>query len=196
MQRGTTGVPFHRRRTNDETVFVTVSAYNKRGRETRRDRPSRHERSRSPSFIAKHSTRRCRFLASLVTYRQSRSRLRPRYQAVSRVHLRARASPHWSRRIAALRKNQAVEEPLSISCESFLPLSAYNSRVYFWIDSLKYDRRMFCLCVDTVLAGDGEEGGGGGEHLTTRQYFLVFTVRGYWERKDLRKGERIFDRWR
>lgn len=38
---------------------------------------------------------------------------------------------------------------------------------------------MFRLCVDTVLAGDGKEGGGGGEHLAARRYFLVFTVREY-----------------
>lgn len=43
--------------------------------------------------------------AGLATYLEPRSRLRPRYRPVSRVHLlRARASAHWSRRIAALRK--------------------------------------------------------------------------------------------
>lgn len=43
--------------------------------------------------------------AGLAIYLEPRSRLRPRYRAVSRVHLlRARAQAHLSRRIAALRK--------------------------------------------------------------------------------------------
>lgn len=79
--------------------------------------------------------------AGLATYLEPRSRLRPRYRAVSRVHLlRARASAHWSRRIAALRKGPCGGRNLcTINTVNHSPRTLHSLCLYtigysrFWV---------------------------------------------------------------